>query len=53
MWWWYNESGSVQIFPDKDSYKPGETCKALMVTTTPGANVLITTQNDNILTYKV
>ncbi len=53
MWWWYNESGTVQIFPDKDSYKPGETCKALIVTTTPGANVLITTQNDNILTYTV
>lgn len=53
MWWWYNESGSVQIFPDKDSYKPGELCKALVVTTTPGANVLITTQNDNILTYRV
>ena len=53
MWWWYNESGTVQIFPDKDSYKPGEICKALIVTTAPGANVLITTQNDNILTYKV
>jgi len=53
MWWWYNESGSVQIFPDKDSYKPGELCKALIVTTTPGANVLITTQNENILTYRV
>lgn len=53
MWWWYNESGTVQIFPDKDSYKPGEICKALVVTTTPGANVLITTQNDNILTYNV
>ncbi len=53
MWWWYNQSGTVQIFPDKDSYKPGEICKALIVTTTPGANVLITTQNDNILTYTV
>jgi uncharacterized protein YfaS (alpha-2-macroglobulin family) len=53
MWWWYNETGTVQIFPDKDSYKPGELCKALIVTTTPGANVLITTQNDNILSYKV
>lgn len=53
MWWWYNESGAVLIFPDKDSYKPGETCKALIVTTTPGANVLITTQNESILTYSV
>ncbi len=53
MWWWYNQSGAVQIFPDKESYKPGEICKALIVTTTPGANVLITTQNDNILSYRV
>ncbi|RPI18942.1 MAG: hypothetical protein EHM58_03540 [Ignavibacteriae bacterium] len=53
MWWWYNQSGTVQIIPEKESYKPGELCKALIITTTPGANVLITTQNDNILTYKV
>lgn len=52
MWWWYNESGAVQIFPDKDSYKAGEICRALIVTTTPGANVLITTQNENILSYR-
>jgi uncharacterized protein YfaS (alpha-2-macroglobulin family) len=52
MWWWYNASGTVQIIPDKESYKPGELCKAMVITTTPGANVLITTQNDNILTYK-
>ncbi len=53
MWWWYNQSGTVQIIPDKESYKPGETCRALIITTKPGASVLITTQNDNILTYKV
>lgn len=53
MWWWYNQSGTVQIIPDKETYKPGETCKAVIITTTPGASVLITTQNDNILTYQV
>jgi uncharacterized protein YfaS (alpha-2-macroglobulin family) len=53
MWWWYNQTGTVQIFPDKDSYKPGEICKALIVTTAPNANVLITTQNENILSYRV
>ncbi len=52
MWWWYNQSGTVQIIPDKESYKPGELCKAMVITTTPGANILITTQNDNILTYR-
>jgi len=53
MWWWWNQSGTVQIIPDKESYKPGEICKALIITTSPGANVLITTQNDNILSYRV
>ena len=53
MYWWYNQSGNVQIIPDKDTYKPGETCKAMVITTVPGANVLITTQNDNILSYQV
>lgn len=53
LWWWYNQSGAVQIIPDKDSYKTGEVCHALIVTTTPGASVLITTQNDNILSYRV
>lgn len=53
MWWWWNQSGNVQIIPDKESYKPGELCKALVITTSPNANVLITTQNDNILSYRV
>lgn len=53
MWWWYNQSGAVQIIPDKDSYKPGEICKALVITTTPGVNALITITNDNILSYRV
>ncbi len=52
FWWWYNQSGTVQIIPDKDTYKPGDICKAMIITTTPGASVLVTTQNDNILTYK-
>lgn len=53
LWWWWNQSGTLQIIPDKESYKAGEICKALIVTTNPGASVLITTQNDNILTYRV
>jgi uncharacterized protein YfaS (alpha-2-macroglobulin family) len=53
MWWWYNQSGTVQIIPDKDSYKPGEVCKAVIIVPNPGASVLITTQNDNILSYRV
>src|SRR3990172_1087118 len=53
MWWWYNQSGTVQIYPDKESYRPGELCKALVVVTTPGVSVLVSSYNNNILTYKV
>ena len=53
MWWYYNQSGSVQIIPDKDSYKKGEMCHALIVTTNPDVNVLVTTNTDDILSYKV
>ena len=48
MWWYYNQSGGVQIIPDKDSYKQGEVCHALVITTNPDANVLITTNTDDI-----
>lgn len=51
MWWYWNQSGAVQIITDKDSYKKGETCKALIITTQPGANILLTTQDDNIIYY--
>jgi len=53
MWWYYNQSGSVQIIPDKDSYKQGEICHALIITTNPDVNVLITANSDDILYYKV
>lgn len=53
MWWYYNQSGSVQIIPDKESYKIGEVCHALILITNPDANVLITTNTDDILSYKV
>ncbi len=53
MWWYYNQAGGVQIIPDKDSYKQGEVCHAMVITTNPDANVLITTNTDDILSYKV
>lgn len=53
MWWYYNQSGGVQIIPDKDSYKQGEVCHALVITTNPDVNVLVTTNTDDILYYKV
>ncbi|MEO8211281.1 MAG: MG2 domain-containing protein, partial [bacterium] len=53
MWWYYNQAGGVQIIPDKDSYKQGEVCHALVITTNPDVNVLVTTNSDDILSYNV
>lgn len=50
--WYYDQSGAVQIITDKDSYKQGEICKALIITTTPGINALITANTDDIIFYK-
>ncbi|MBL7128199.1 MAG: carboxypeptidase regulatory-like domain-containing protein [Ignavibacteria bacterium] len=52
MWWYYNQSGGIQIITDKDSYRKGDICKALIITTVPDANVLVSTQSDDILYYK-
>jgi alpha-2-macroglobulin len=52
-WWSYNVSGGIQIITDKDSYKKGEVCKALIFTTIPDVNILITTETDNIIYYSV
>ena len=53
MWWYYNQAGGVQIIPDKDSYKPGEVCKALIILANPDATVLVTTNSDDIISYSV
>jgi len=53
MWWYYNESGGVQIIPDKDSYKQGEICRALIITSNPDVSVLVTANSDDILSYSV
>lgn len=53
MWWYYNQSGGVQIIPDKDNYKVGEVCKALIMVTNPNIDALITTNTDDILSYQV
>ncbi|MBX7045244.1 MAG: hypothetical protein K1X86_05325 [Ignavibacteria bacterium] len=50
--WYNNESGAVQIITDKDNYKNGEICNAVIFTTVPDANVLITTEDDNIISYQ-
>jgi len=50
-WWSYNVSSGIQVITDKDSYKKGEVCKAIIFTTVPDVNALITTETDNILSF--
>ncbi|MFA5403782.1 MAG: MG2 domain-containing protein, partial [Ignavibacteria bacterium] len=52
-WWSYNKSIGIQIITDKDSYKKGEVCKALIYSTIPDVSMLITTEMENIIYYKV
>ena len=52
--WWYNgQTGNVQIITDKDTYKKGEVCRALVYVPNKDANILFNTQNDNIISYSV
>lgn len=53
MWWYNNTAGGIQIIPDKADYKQGETCHALVLVTNPDVNALITTNTDDILSYRV
>jgi hypothetical protein len=43
----------VDIFPDKHSYKPGETAHLLIVTHQPGAQVLVTTEGQQVYTWSL
>lgn len=52
-WWSYNKSTGIQIITDKDSYKKGETCKALIYSTIPDVSMFITTETENIISYRV
>ncbi len=53
MDWWYFDPGTVQIIPDKESYKPGDTCRALVVCAHDTANVLVVSSNKNLISYKL
>lgn len=43
----------MEIYPDKHSYKPGETARVLIVTNTPRAHVLVTTEGQKVYTWSV
>ncbi len=52
-WWYDSGTGNVQIITDKDTYKKGEVCRALVYIPSKDANVLFNTQSDDIITYSV
>lgn len=52
-WWHSNESQSIQIITDKDSYKKGDVIKAVIILNQPQANLLVAGQTDNIVYYKI
>jgi uncharacterized protein YfaS (alpha-2-macroglobulin family) len=41
----------IDIYPDKHSYKPGETAHVLIATHAPGAQVLVTTEGQQVYTW--
>jgi uncharacterized protein YfaS (alpha-2-macroglobulin family) len=43
----------LEIYPDKRSYRPGETAHVLIVTNKPGAQVLVTTECQQVYTWSV
>ncbi len=51
---WYNEDPSaVQIIPDRDLYKPGETMSALVIMPVPNIDVLISREGSALYGYQV
>ncbi len=50
---YFNESDDIQIIPDKDSYRPGETMNALVIMPAPDIDVLITLEGKTIYSRQV
>jgi hypothetical protein len=45
-------SGSIKLVPDKKSYRPGETARVLALLPKEGANLLVTTELDSVLSAR-
>ena len=43
----------VDVYPDKHSYKPGDTAHVLIATHQPGAQVLVTTERQQVYTWSL
>jgi len=47
------EGHRVDVYPDKHSYKPGDTAHVLIATHEPGAQVLVTTEGQQVYTWSL
>lgn len=49
-WPYYSESmGAIKLVPDKKSYRPGETAHVLAILPKENADLLVTTERDNVM----
>jgi len=47
---WYNDNyGSIKLVPDKKSYRAGETARVLAILPHEGANLLVTTELETVM----
>ncbi|MCI0448384.1 MAG: MG2 domain-containing protein [Chlorobi bacterium] len=51
--WWNRQAGTIEIIPEKDSYKPGETARIFTALAHNDVSILITNYNKNIVSYRV
>lgn len=49
---YYSGSGSINLVPDKKSYRAGETARVLAILPKDGANLLVTTELNNIVSAR-
>ena len=47
------EARPIDIYPDKHSYKPGDTAHILIASHAPGAQVLVTTEGQQVYTWSL
>jgi len=51
--WSYEDYGGIKLMPDKKSYQPGDTAQVLAMLPTDGANLLVTTELNGVLTSRI
>ncbi len=48
-----DETPQLEIYPDKRLYRPGDKARILVVTNNPGAQVLVTTEGQQVFTWSL